>query len=110
MRSGLRRIGLVAVLLFAEFERRRLFHLVGIETRRGGQHRAQGVVEIAGALAVLGREGDRLAEAERIGVVHALARRMALGLVREQDDRLVRAADRLREMAVARRNARRARR
>ncbi len=50
-----------------------------------GQRRAQRLVEIGQALAVLGRDRHRLAEPERIGFVHARLRRPALALVGDQD-------------------------
>ncbi len=53
---------------------------------------------------MLGRERDRLAEAQFVGVQNAAAARRALGLVGDEQDRLVDAAQRLREMAVGRRD------
>ena len=78
----------------------------GSSRAAAGSTSPQRVVEIARALAVLGGKRDRLAEAQRVGVV---ARRRApaarLRLVGEQDDRPVGAAHGLREMPVGRGHA-----
>ena len=53
---------------------------------RCGDH---GRVQVGHTLAVLGRDGDRLSEAQRIGLADAAAALAALGLVGQQDDGLV---------------------
>ena len=99
-------IGLVAVLLLAQHQRRRVVILVGVDAGGGGQSGAQGVVEFAQALAVFCGKGDGFAQAQRIGVHHAVAAGVALRLVGDEDDRLVGAPHRGGEMPVARRYAR----
>ena len=57
------RVELAAVLLLAEGERLALVLLVRVEAGGRGQRLDERVVEVAEALAVLGGEGDRVAEA-----------------------------------------------
>ena len=75
----------------------------GSSRAAGGSASHERVVEFAEALAVLGGEGDRVAEAEAEGLVGAVAPRPALGLVGEDDDGLAGAADGGGEMPVGRR-------
>jgi hypothetical protein len=98
------RVGLAAVLFVAEDQRRRRLLLVG-EARRARQRGAEGLVELAQALAVFGRERDGIAEAEPKGLVGALTPGEPFGLVGDQDDRLAGAAHRLGEVAVRARHA-----
>ena len=63
------------------------------------------VVEVGQALAVLGRDRDRLAEAESIGLDRAGVAGRALGLVGDEDDRLAERAQHRGEMPVERRHA-----
>ena len=67
-----------------------------------GQHRPQRLVEIGRALAMLGRQRDRLAEAQFVGVEHAAAPGGAFRLVGDEQDRLVDAPQRIGEMPVGR--------
>ena len=78
MRKGFGEIEFAAVLLFAQDQRLGLALLVRVETRGGRQDFDQRVVEFAQALAMLGGEGDRLAEAEAEGLVDAVAPRRCL--------------------------------
>ena len=73
--------------------------------RRLRHQRAQRVVEFAKALAVLGRNRDRLAETERIGLDRAGLAVLALALVGDQQHRLVGAADEIGEGAIGRRQS-----
>src|SRR5208282_3564335 len=75
----LRRVGLAAVLLLAEGERRRLVLIVGVEPRRGRQRGGERLMKFAQAFAVFGRERDRLAEAEPERLVGALTAGEPLG-------------------------------
>ena len=72
---------------------------------RLGHDRAQGVVEVAEALAMLGGNLDRLAEAERIGFHRAGLAVLALALVGDQHHRLVGAAREIGKAAIVRRQA-----
>ncbi|MNQ82424.1 hypothetical protein D3C85_974740 [compost metagenome] len=54
---------------------------------------------------MLGRDGDRLAEAQGVGFADAAAALAAFGLVGQQDDRLVHLAQAFGEDAVQRRHA-----
>ena len=75
------------------------------------QRGAQRVVEIGQALAVLGRDRDRLAETERIGFEPAAPRpRVPSLLLATRIDRLAGLAHQIGEGAVGRRQVRRARR
>ena len=67
--------------------------------------RAQRVVEIAEALAMLGRNLDRLAEPERVGFHRAGIALLALALVGDQHHRLVGAAREIGKGAIVRRQA-----
>ena len=67
------------------------------------QCRAKRRVEIGEPLAVLGGDGNRLAEAELIGFEHAGLRRSALALVCDQDRGLARPAHEIGKIAVRRR-------
>ena len=98
--QGLGEIELAAVLFFAQDQRLGLVLLVRVEARGGRQDFDQRVVEFAQALAMLGGEGDRLAKAETEHLVDARLPRGAFRLVGDDDDRLVGAAHRLREMLV----------
>ena len=71
-----------------------------IERRQGLD---QGFVELAQALAVLGRDRHRLAQAERPGLGGAGIAGLAFGLVDHQAQRLVMAAQPVGEMTVQRR-------
>ena len=89
--------------------RRRSRALVVAPRRAGGvlrQRRAHRVVEIGQALAVLGRDRDRIAEAELIGFERAGLAGPALALVGDHDHRLAGAAHEIGECAVDRRQAR----
>ena len=74
-------VELAAVLLLAENERLGDVLLVRVEARGARQDFDQRVVEFAEALAMLGGERDRLAEAEAEGFIDAVAPGAALGLV-----------------------------
>ena len=73
MRRGFVEIELAAVLFFAENQRLGLVLFVRVEAGGGRQDFDQRVVEFAQALAMLGGEGDRLAEAEAERLVDAVA-------------------------------------
>ena len=81
---------------------------VGRGHGRIGKRRAQRLVEIGEALAVLGRDRDRLAEPELVGLEHAGPRCPALALVGDQDRRLARAAHEIGKRAVGRQRPARA--
>ncbi len=98
--QGLGEIELAPVLFFAQDERLGLALLVGVEARRGRQDLDEFVIELAQALAVLGRESDRLAKAETERLIDARLARGALRFVGDDDDRLAGAAHGLREMPV----------
>ncbi len=98
--QGLGEIEFAAVLFFAQDQRLGLVLLVRVEARGGGQDFDQRVVEFAQALAMLGGERDRLAKAETEHLVDAGLPGRAFRLVGDEDDRLVGAAHRLREMLV----------
>ena len=66
-------VELAAVLLLAENERLGVLLLVRIEARGARQDFDERVVEFAEALAVLGGERDRIAEAEAEGFIDAVA-------------------------------------
>ena len=71
---------------------------------RGLRHQgAQRVVEIAEALAVLGRNLDRFAETQRVGFHRAGIALLALALVGDQNHRLVGAAREIGKGAIVRR-------
>ena len=71
--------------------------------RRLGHQAAQRVIEIAQALAVLGRDLDRFAEPKLISFHRAGVAVLAFALVGDQDHRLVGAAREIGEGAVVRR-------
>ena len=73
--------------------------------RRLGQCRAQRVVEVGQALAMLGADRDRLAEAERIGFERARFAGAAFALIGDQDRGLARLAHQIGESAIGRRRA-----
>ena len=78
-----------------------------IRRRRGlvRQRRAQRRIEIGEPLAMLGRDRDRIAEAEPIGLDEAGFRRPALALVGDQDRRLAGPAHQIGKGAVGRRRS-----
>ncbi len=98
--QGLAWIELGAVLLVAQGQRRGLALLVLVETRLGRQDAGERVIEFAQALAVLGGEGDRIAEAEAEGFINPVPSRGAFSLVGDHDDRFASAMQALREMPV----------
>ena len=73
--------------------------------RRLGQRRAQRIVKIGQALAMLGADRDRFAEAERIGFERARSAGPALALVGDQDRRLAGLAHEIGKGAILRRRA-----
>ncbi len=71
-----------------------------------GKRLAHRLEQVREALAMLGRDGDRLAQSERIGFVDARRLRPAFGLVGDENDRLARLAHEVGEGAIVRRHAR----
>ena len=69
---------------------------------RLGQRRAQRVVEIAQALAVLRADRDRIAEPQRVGLERAGCGGAPLGLIGDQDRGLARPAHQIGEGAIGR--------
>ena len=95
-RQRLGQVELAAVLLVVEGLGRAGLGLLDL----GGLLRQafeQGGIEIREALAVLGRERHRVAQAELVGFHRALAAGLALGLVGDEDERLARRAGRARQ-------------
>ncbi len=70
-----------------------------------GHQPPQGIVEIAQALAMLGRDLDRVAQAQRVGFHRAGVALLALALVGDQHHRLVGAAREIGKGAIVRRQA-----
>ncbi len=73
--------------------------------RRLGQRRTQRVVKVGQALAMLGADRDRFAEAERIGFERARLAGAALAFVGDEDRGLARLAHQIGEGAIGRRRA-----
>ncbi|MNE36119.1 hypothetical protein D3C80_1299190 [compost metagenome] len=67
----------------------RLVRLVDLFDEDVGGSLDQRLIQVGHALAVLGRDGHRFAEAQGVSFTHAAAAFAALGLVGQQDDRLV---------------------
>ena len=73
--------------------------------RLESQCRNNGLVQVADALAVLGGDGDRLAQAELERLVEAVGTGPPLAFVGDQDDRPAGAAHDARECRVGRHHA-----
>lgn len=83
----------------------RLVRLVDLFDEDVFGRRADGLVQVGHALAVLGRDGDGFAEAQGVRLADAAAALAALGLVGQQDDGLVHLAQALGEDPVQRGDA-----
>ena len=78
--------------------------LADLRRPRARQARDDRVEQVAGAVAVQRGERDRVAEPEAVELERGIVPARVVDLVREQEDRLVRAAQDLRDLLVARRD------